>query len=250
MGDAGARVVVEEFLEGEEASFIVMADGHHALALATSQDHKRLGDGDLGPNTGGMGAYSPAPVVTEKLFREIDEKVLQKFLQGLKDEKLYYRGIIYAGIMVTADGPKVLEFNVRFGDPGTQAILMRLDSDLAELMLKTSLGRLSEAKLRWSEDAAVCVVMASGGYPDSYKKGYPITGIEEAEQTGAMVFHAGTAIQDGKLVNVGGRVLGVTAKGVNIKEAIDNAYRAVNEIYWLECFFRKDIGHRALERKT
>ncbi|HBC89154.1 MAG TPA: phosphoribosylamine--glycine ligase [Lentisphaeria bacterium] len=248
-GDAGKKVIIEDLLVGEETSILALTDGNTIVPLVTSQDHKRAGDRDTGPNTGGMGAYSPAPVVTEKMFQEIDEKVLQKFLKGIKDEKLYYRGIIYAGIMITAEGPKVLEFNVRFGDPETQAVLMRLESDLAEVMLKTSLGRLNEVKLKWTDEPAVCIVMASGGYPGSYKKGFPITGLEEAEATGAVVFHAGTAIQDGKIVNSGGRVLGVTAKGANIKDAIDNAYKAVNEIYWLECFFRKDIGHKALERK-
>lgn len=247
-GDAGKKVVIEELLVGEEASILALSDGNTIVPLASSQDHKRAGNRDTGPNTGGMGAYSPAPVVTDSLMKEIDEKVLRRFLKGIQEDKLYFRGIIYAGIMITASGPKVLEFNVRFGDPETQAVLMRLDSDLADVMMKTSMGKLSEVKLEWSKDQSVCVVMASGGYPDAYKKGFPISGIEEAEATGAVVFHAGTAMQDGKLVNSGGRVLGVTAKGATIKDAIDNAYKAVNEIYWLECFFRKDIGHRALEK--
>ncbi len=248
-GDAGKKILVEELLVGEEASILALTDGNVIIPLVTSQDHKRVGDGDTGPNTGGMGAYSPAPVVTDALLREIDGKVLQKFLQGIKEDKLYYRGIIYAGVMLTADGPKVLEFNVRFGDPETQAILMRLNSDLAEVMLATAEGRLSSVSLDWTEEPAVCVVMASGGYPDSYRKGYEISGFEDAEENGAVVFHAGTSLVDGKIVNTGGRVLGVTAKGKDIKTAIANAYEAVGNIFWCDCFFRSDIGRKALERK-
>ncbi len=248
-GDAGKKILVEELLVGEEASILALTDGNVIIPLVTSQDHKRVGDGDTGPNTGGMGAYSPAPVVTDALLREIDGKVLQKFLQGIKEDKLYYRGIIYAGVMLTADGPKVLEFNVRFGDPETQAILMRLNSDLAEVMLATAEGRLSSVSLDWTEEPAVCVVMASGGYPDSYRKGYEISGFEDAEENGAVVFHAGTSLVDGKIVNTGGRVLGVTAKGKDIKTAIANAYEAVGNIFWCDCFFRSDIGRKALLRK-
>ncbi len=247
-GDAGKKVVIEELLVGEEASILALTDGITIKPLATSQDHKRAGNRDTGPNTGGMGAYSPAPVVTDVVMKEISEKVLKRFLKGIQDDKLYYRGIIYAGVMLTATGPKVLEFNVRFGDPETQAVLMRLESDLADVMLKTAMCKLDSVILDWTDEPAVCVVMASGGYPETYKKGFPISGLEEAESTGAVVFHAGTALQDGKIVNTGGRVLGVTAKGANIKTAIDNAYKAVNEIYWLDCFFRKDIGYKALEK--
>ncbi|MFZ2654277.1 MAG: phosphoribosylamine--glycine ligase [Victivallales bacterium] len=248
-GDAGRKVLIEELLIGEEASILALTDGNTIIPLASSQDHKRAGDKDTGPNTGGMGAYSPAPVVTPALFKEIEAKVLKRFLKGIQDDKLYYRGIIYAGVMVTATGPKVLEFNVRFGDPETQAVLMRLESDLADVMIKTSMGRLNEVRLEWTDEPSVCVVMASGGYPDTYKKGFPISGLEDAEAAGAVVFHAGTALKDGKIVNSGGRVLGVTARGEDIKAAIDNAYKAVKEIYWLDCFFRNDIGRRALERK-
>jgi phosphoribosylamine--glycine ligase len=248
-GEAGKKVLVEELLVGEEASILALTDGNTIIPLVTSQDHKRVGDGDTGPNTGGMGAYSPAPVVTDALLKEIDEKILQRFLKGIQTEKLYYRGIIYAGVMFTSDGPKVLEFNVRFGDPETQVVLMRLKSDLADVMLKTAEGRLASVSLEWTDEPAVCVVMASGGYPDSYKKGYEISGFEDAEENGAVVFHAGTSKVDGKIVNSGGRVLGVTAKGKDIKTAIANAYEAVVNIFWCECFFRRDIGRKALERK-
>jgi phosphoribosylamine--glycine ligase len=247
-GDAGKKVLVEDLLVGEEASILALTDGKAIVPLVTSQDHKRVGDGDTGPNTGGMGAYSPAPVVTDALLKEIDEKILQRFLKGIQEDKLYYRGIIYAGVMLTADGPKVLEFNVRFGDPETQAVLMRLKSDLADVMLKTAEGRLGSVSLEWTKEPAVCVVMASGGYPDSYKKGYEISGFEEAEENGAVVFHAGTSLVDGKIVNTGGRVLGVTAKGKDIKTAIANAYEAVGNLYWCDCYFRNDIGRKALLR--
>jgi phosphoribosylamine--glycine ligase len=193
-----------------------------------------------------MGAYSPAPVVTDEVFKQISDEVLNKFLQGLKQEGLVYKGIIYAGIMLTQSGPKVLEFNVRFGDPETQAVLMRLKSDLADVMNKTAEGRVSEINLEWRDEPAVCVVMASGGYPAEYSKGHEITGIDEAEKTGAVVFHAGTSLKDGKLVNSGGRVLGVTALGTDIAEAVKNAYKAVEKINWKDCRYRKDIAFRAL----
>lgn len=245
-GDAGATVVIEEMLVGEEASILALTDGKTVVPLASSQDHKRVGEGDTGLNTGGMGAYSPAPVVTDSLMAEIKEQVLDNFLEGIRAEEMDYRGIIYAGIMVTADGPKVLEFNVRFGDPETQCVLIRLESDLAEVMLKTVDQQLAEVDLKWSKEPAVCVVMASGGYPGSYEKGFPISGLEEAAATGAVVFHAGTSNKDGAIVNSGGRVLGVTAKGSDISEAAANAYKAVEKISWQDCFYRKDIAHRAL----
>ena len=246
-GDAGRTVVIEELLKGEEASILALTDGETMIPLASSQDHKRVGDGDTGPNTGGMGAYSPAPVVTPEIMAIVNEKVLDPFLKGLRKEKLYYRGIIYAGIMIDGKDVKVLEFNVRFGDPETQAVLMRLESDFAEVALKTAEGLLKDVRLEWSDAAAVCVVMASGGYPGSYKKGFEISGIEEAESEGAVVFHAGTSIKDGKTVNSGGRVLGVTARGPGIKKAIEKAYLAVGRIRWEGASFRKDIGHRALK---
>ena len=247
-GQAGARVLLEECLIGEEASIIALCDGKTIKPLASSQDHKRALDGDLGPNTGGMGAYSPAPVVTDAMWKTIDEKVLQPFLKGVQKDGLNFRGIIYAGLMITKDGPKILEFNVRFGDPETQAILMRLDSDLVEALCAVADGRLADVELRWSAKPAVCVVMASAGYPGSYEKGKVISGLDEAEATGAVVFHAGTKLKDGQIVTSGGRVLGVTALGVDVADAVKNAYKAVAKINWEGVQYRKDIAHRALNR--
>ena len=217
--------------------------------MTSAQDHKRAFDGDKGPNTGGMGAYSPAPVVTDALMKEIDEKVLQRFLKGVREEKLDYRGIIYAGIMVTKDGPKVLEFNVRFGDPETEAILPRLESSLADVLMKTAQGRVSEINMKWSEKPSVCIVMASEGYPGTLRKGFEITGIEDAEKDGAIVFHAGTSVRDGKIVNSGGRVLVVTADGEQVTDAIAKAYEAVAKIHWTGVQYRHDIAKRAVNRK-
>lgn len=249
-GEAGSCVLIEECLFGEEASILALVDGNTIKSLASSQDHKRLLDQDGGPNTGGMGAYSPAPVIDldTELQKVVQEQILNNFLRGLQEEGLYFRGIIYAGIMVTQNGPKVLEFNVRFGDPETQAVLLRLESDLADIMLKTSEAKLDEVELNWSDDVAVCVVMASGGYPASYNKGHTISGLEDAEADGAVVFHAGTSLVDGNIVNTGGRVLGVTALGADIKQAIKNVYKAVDKISWQDVFYRKDIAYRALNR--
>ena len=247
-GQAGARVLLEECLIGEEASIIALCDGKTIKPLASSQDHKRALDGDLGPNTGGMGAYSPAPVVTDAMWKIIDEKVLQPFLKGVQKDGLNFRGIIYAGLMITKDGPKILEFNVRFGDPETQAILMRLDSDLVEALCAVADGRLADVELRWSAKPAVCVVMASAGYPGSYEKGKVISGLDEAEATGAVVFHAGTKLKDGQIVTSGGRVLGVTALGVDVADAVKNAYQAVAKMSWEGVQYRKDIAHKALNR--
>ena len=247
-GEAGSKVVVEECLVGEEASIIALTDGQTIVPLVSSQDHKRVGDGDTGPNTGGMGAYSPAPVVNFALGRQIRTAVLDRFLGGCQAEGLDYRGVIYAGIMVTADGPKVLEFNVRFGDPETQPIMVRLESDLFEVLLATAEGRLAQANLRWSEKPAVCVVMAAGGYPGEYEKGKTIRGIPAAEATGAIVFHAGTRREGTEFVTAGGRVLGVTALGPTIRDAVRNAYRAVDCIRWDGAHCRRDIGHRAFSR--
>ena len=248
-GSAGSRVLVEECLFGEEASILALCDGNTIVPLVSSQDHKRALDNDLGPNTGGMGAYSPAPVVDDKVMAVIKRDILDNFLRGVQQEKLYFRGIIFVGIMVTVDGPKALEFNVRFGDPEVQAVLRRMDSDLLDAMMKTADGRLAEAEMKWSDDPSVCVVMASGGYPEAYEKGFEISGLEDAAAIGAVVFHAGTAFKDGKIVNAGGRVLGVTARGRSIREAIQNAYAAVGKIHWKGCFCRRDIGHRALSRE-
>ncbi len=247
-GQAGYNVLIEELLIGEEVSILALCDGKSIQALASSQDHKRLEDGDLGPNTGGMGAYSPAPVADDELMRIVQKEVLDNFLLGIQKENLDFKGIIYAGIMVTETGIKVLEFNVRFGDPETQAVLMRMKSDLCDAMLKTAEGKLSEVKLEWLDETAVCVVMASGGYPQSYKKGYAISGLKEAEKNGAVVFHAGTKLSGKDIVNIGGRVLGVTAKGADINSAIEKVYSAVNEITWEDVFYRKDIAYKALDR--
>lgn len=248
-GKSGSKVLVEECLFGEEASILALCDGKTIVPLASSQDHKRLMENDEGPNTGGMGAYSPAPVVDDAVMAKVKTEILDNFLKGVQDDGLYFRGLVFVGVMVTENGPKVLEFNVRFGDPEVQAVMMRLDSDLAEVMLKVIDQKLDQVELEWSKDTSVCVVMASGGYPASYAKGHEITGLDEAAASGAVVFHAGTASKDGKIVNSGGRVLGVTAKGVGIREAIDNAYRAVDKIHWKDCFCRRDIAHRALARE-
>ncbi len=247
-GEAGYSVLIEECLFGEEASIIALCDGKTIIPLASSQDHKRAYDGDTGPNTGGMGAYSPAPVVPDDLWKVIDAQVLQPFLKGVQAEKLDFRGIIYAGLMITAEGPKVLEFNVRFGDPETQAILIRLESDLFDALCAVADGKLDQVQLKWSSKPAVCVVLASGGYPGHYEKGRAISGIAEAEATGAVVFHAGTKLSGDKIVTNGGRVLGVTALGDDISNAVKNAYKAVACISWDGMEYRKDIAHRALER--
>ena len=247
-GGAGARVLIEECLIGEEASILALTDGKTIVALASSQDHKRAFDGDLGPNTGGMGSYSPAPVVDDAVMAKVETEILQPFLTGIQQDKLNFKGIIFVGIMVTDKGVKVLEFNVRFGDPEVQSVLSRLDSDLADVMLKTVEGRLSEAELVWSHEPAVCVVMASGGYPGGHQKGCEISGLEAAEADGVKVFHGGTAFKNGRVVNAGGRVLGVCARGENIKSAIERAYAAADKISWDNCFCRRDIGYRAIAR--
>jgi len=247
-GDAGRTVLIEECLVGEEASIIALTDGETIIPLASSQDHKRIGEGDTGANTGGMGAYSPAPVVTDELWEQIRVEVLDRFVDGCRGEGLDFRGVIYAGIMVTDTGPKVLEFNVRFGDPETQAILPRMESDLAEAMLACVDRRLADVTLEWRDSAAVCVVLASAGYPGPYEKGLAIEGIADAEGAGAVVFHAGTTMAAGRCVTAGGRVLGVTALGATVAEAIASSYRAVDCISWQGVTCRRDIGHRALAR--
>ena len=248
-GGAGNRVVVEEFLRGEEASFLAFTDGETVLPLPTSQDHKPIFDNDRGPNTGGMGAYSPAPVVNEKVHREVMEKIMIPTVRGMAQEGRKYRGVLYAGLMIQDEKPKVLEFNARFGDPETQPLLMRMKSDLVPVLEATLEGRLSRLKVQWDERPSVCVVMASGGYPGPYQKGKIISGLEEAAQTGdAFVFHAGTAFQGGKVVTSGGRVLGVTAIGNGIRDAIVKAYEVVGKISWAGAHFRKDIGQKAVKR--
>ncbi len=248
-GAAGQRVVVEEFLEGEEASFLAFTDGESILPLPTSQDHKAVFDGDRGPNTGGMGAYSPAPVVSEKVHREVMDTILRPTIAAMDAEGRRYRGVLYAGLMIRDGKPKVLEYNARFGDPETQPLLMRMKSDLLPVLEATIDGTLSRQKAEWDPRATVCVVMASGGYPGSYAKGKIISGLEEASKVpDTFVFHAGTALRDGKVVTSGGRVLGVTAIGKGIPEAIAAAYLAVEKISWEGVQYRRDIGRKALNR--
>ncbi len=248
-GDAGNLIVVEEFLQGEEASFIVMTDGKTILPLATSQDHKARDEGDTGPNTGGMGAYSPAPVVTAELEQRIMDEVIQPTLDGLKADGIEYLGFLYAGLMITADGtPKVLEFNCRFGDPETQAIMARLNSDLVELCLAAIDGNLASKSVDWDPRAALGVVMAAGGYPSSYRKGDTISGLPQVIGVEGKVFHAGTAMDGNDVVTSGGRVLCVVGLGDTVAAARDAAYAQAGQISWDDHFFRHDIGHRAIAR--
>ncbi|PIY83373.1 MAG: phosphoribosylamine--glycine ligase [Candidatus Omnitrophica bacterium CG_4_10_14_0_2_um_filter_44_9] len=254
-GRAGETIIIEEFLEGEEASILVLTDGKEAVSLASSQDHKRIFDEDRGPNTGGMGAYSPAPVVTEELLNIVMEDVVGPVLKGMSDDGAVYRGVLYAGIMITKSGPKVLEFNVRFGDPETQSVLARLESDIIGAMLWT-IGEAKKPGLKWSDKVSVCVVVASGGYPGEYEKGKVITGLEKAAKLkDVVVFHAGTIktedrgqTADGRYYTDGGRVLGVTALGKDIKAAASKAYEAVKLIHFDKMHYRKDIGWRALKK--
>jgi len=249
-GEAGHRVVVEEFLHGEEASFICMVNGTDVLPMASSQDHKARDNGDLGPNTGGMGAYSPAPVVTDEMHQRILDQVIHPTVKGMAAEGNPYSGFLYAGVMIDSDGiPKMLEYNVRFGDPETQPIMMRLQSDLAELCLASINGTLSQQHAQWDSRKALGVVLAAGGYPDSYAKGEVISGLEQADSDSVKVFHAGTAEKDGKVVTSGGRVLCVTALGETVQQAQDLAYQAVNKIDWNKVYFRTDIGYRAVQRE-
>jgi phosphoribosylamine---glycine ligase len=247
-GAAGDKVVVEEFLDGEEASFMVLTDGDHVLPLASSQDHKRVFDHDQGPNTGGMGAYSPAPVVTQAMHERILREILAPLLAGLKKKNINYRGVVYVGLMIGQAGPKVLEFNARFGDPECQPIMMRLKSDLLPLLEATVDGRLDQVKAEWYEDPAVCVVLTANGYPGSYDKGKEISGLEKlADWRQGFVFHAGTAKENNRWLTTGGRVLGVTARGRSVAEAVREVYRAVGEISWAGMHYRKDIARRALK---
>jgi phosphoribosylamine--glycine ligase len=248
-GSAGEKLVIEEFLEGEEASFMALTDGEHVLPLATSQDHKRVFDCDQGSNTGGMGAYSPAPVVTPALHDRILREVFAPLLGGLKKKGICYRGVIYAGLMITKDGPKVLEFNARFGDPECQTIMMRLKSDLVPLLEATIDGKLHTVQAEWHQEPAVCVVLCAGGYPGSYDKGKEIRGLARLRDwSQGFVFHAGTSRDKDRWTTAGGRVLGVTARGENIAAAVKEVYRAVGEISWDGMHYRKDIARRALTR--
>ncbi len=248
-GKAGSTVIIEEFLKGEEASILAFTDGNTIAIMPTSQDHKRAFDNDEGPNTGGMGAYSPAPVVTGPVYDKIERDIIIPTVHAMNVEDKPYCGVLYAGVMINDNDPKLLEYNVRFGDPETQPILMRLKSDIVPIMLATIDGNLDEVEIEWDDRPTVCVVMASGGYPGPYKKGVPITGIKEAEQLeGVRVFHAGTAMENGKLVTNGGRVLGVTTIGDELTDAIDLAYEAVARISFESAHYRKDIAAKALRR--
>lgn len=250
-GEAGCRVVIEEFLDGEEASFIVMADGSHVLAMATSQDHKRVGEGDTGPNTGGMGAYSPAPVVTPEVHDRIMEQVIMPTIDGMAAEGNPYVGFLYAGLMIDSDGqPQVIEYNCRFGDPETQPIMMRLESDLCQLCISALEGTLDEVHAEWNPNPALGVVMAAGGYPASYDQGAVITGLEAAAAPGTKVFHAGTRNEGDSIVTSGGRVLCVTSLGATISDAQKAAYSSLADIHWDQCYSRSDIGWRAVQRES
>jgi phosphoribosylamine---glycine ligase len=247
-GESGAKVLVEEFLEGPEVSILSLSDGKSVAHMVPSQDHKRAYDGDEGPNTGGMGAYSPVPLLDEATERSIHKDVMEATVRAMLDEGMPYLGVLYGGLMLTDDGMKVLEFNVRFGDPETQAVLPRLDSDLMPALLATTDGTVADLEMKWTPEYCVCVVIASGGYPGSYKKGIPITGLKAASSdTKVEVFHAGTALEDGKIVTSGGRVLNVSARGADFEEARGLAYEAVNMIGFEGMHYRTDIGFRALE---
>ncbi|MBN1671307.1 MAG: phosphoribosylamine--glycine ligase [Kiritimatiellae bacterium] len=249
LGKAGQRVLVEECLEGEEASILALVDGENLVMLASSQDHKRVFDGDQGPNTGGMGAYSPAPVITDALWPEIENKVFRPTLDQLRARGIVYKGVLYAGLMVTGEGPKVLEFNCRFGDPETQVVLPRIEGDLIPALEACVDGTLNPDQVAWRPDPCVCVVMASGGYPGEYEKGKKIAGLARAgAKPDTIVFHAGTSVADGAVVTAGGRVLGVTAFGADLPQAVSRAYDAVSAISFAGCQYRKDIAARALAR--
>ena len=246
LGEAGAQVVVEEFLEGEEVSFMALSDGTTVLPLATSQDHKRVHDGDRGPNTGGMGAYSPAPIMGPALHERVMREIIEPVVRALAREGTPYVGVLYAGLMVQGDRAKLLEFNVRFGDPEAQVLLVRLRSDLVDLLERAATGRLAGASIDWDPRAAVCIVLAAEGYPGAVERGRPIAGVDAVRN--ALVFHAGTRRSDGTLVTDGGRVLGVTALGDTIAAAVEAAYGAAACIHWPGMHYRRDIGHRALAR--
>ena len=249
-GAAGAELVIEEFLPGEELSFFALVDGESALPLAGAQDHKAVGDGDTGPNTGGMGAYSPAPSLTEALEAEVMETIILPTVRGMAADGHPYRGVLYAGLMLDGGKPKLLEYNVRFGDPECQVLMMRLRSDIVPALVAACDGTLDTFDLRWSDEAALTVVLAANGYPGAYEKGTEIRGLDDAAATGATVFHAGTAAEDAQILATGGRVLNVTARGANITDAQANAYAAVDAIDWPDGFCRRDIGWRAVAREA
>jgi phosphoribosylamine---glycine ligase len=249
-GDSGAEVVIEEFMAGEEASFFALCDGEHALPLATAQDHKRVFDGDKGPNTGGMGAYSPAPVMTEALCQRVMDEMVYPTLRAMKAMGAPYKGVLYVGVMLTDKGPKLVEYNARFGDPECQVLMLRMMSDIVPALLACADGQLSHFSLRWYDETAITVIMATKGYPGDYAKGSRIEGLDEAAKTeGVEIFHAGTRLQDGHITAYGGRVLNVCALGKSVSEARDRAYAAIAKIDWPEGFCRTDIGWREVERE-
>jgi phosphoribosylamine--glycine ligase len=249
-GESGAEVVVEEFLQGEEASFFVLCDGEHALPLATAQDHKRAFDGDEGPNTGGMGAYSPAPVLTDALCKRVMDDMIYPTLRAMKAMGAPYKGVLFAGIMLTDKGPKLVEYNARFGDPECQVLMLRMMSDIVPALLACVDGQLNHMSLRWYDDTAITVIMATNGYPGDYGKGSRIAGLDEAAKAdGVEIFHAGTKLIDGHVAAYGGRVLNICAMGKSVSEARDKAYAAIGKIDWPEGFWRSDIGWREVERE-
>lgn len=247
-GKSGDRIVIEEFLEGDELSFHAISDGKKVLPLATSQDHKKLLDGDQGPNTGGMGAYSPTVTITKEIHKQVMNEVILPTISGMAEDGRVYQGVLYAGLILTKDGPRVLEFNSRFGDPETQVLMTRIDCDLAEVLMLAAQGRLDEARVEWKKEASICVVLCSKGYPENPESGSEIQGIEKAKSIeNVVLFHAGTALQDGKLVTAGGRVLGVTATDPHLSTAFDRAYNAISQIHFDGMHYRKDIAKKALE---
>ena len=249
LGAAERQVVIEEFLEGDEVSFLCLTDGKHVVPLVPAQDHKRIGEGDTGPNTGGMGAYSTDEMLEPGMTDWILKHIAQPTIQGMADEETPFTGVLYCGLMMTARGPQVLEFNARFGDPETQAILTRLESDLVEALEACVNGTLSETELRWSAGASACVVASSSGYPSSYQTGFPITGLDAAARIpGVQIFHSGSSVAGGQLVTAGGRVLGVTAAAQSLEQALSRAYQALGEIQFQGMYYRRDIGHRALKK--
>jgi len=247
--EAGIRVVIEECLQGEEASIMAICDGEDYVILDSSQDHKRIFDDDLGPNTGGMGAYSPAPIVNEETLKKIEARIVDPAIRGMQREGMPFRGVLYAGLMITAQGPMTLEFNVRFGDPEAQVVIPRMKEDIVEMMMASCDGRLGDFHIEWDPRRCVCVVMSSGGYPSDYEKGFEIKGLESVEEEmDTFVFHAGTKKEGNKIVTSGGRVLGVTALADNIEKTIKFVYKQVEKINFERCFFRRDIGAKALYR--
>ena len=250
-GEAGRQVIIEEFLEGEEVSILAFCDGKTVIPMVSSQDHKKIFDNDLGPNTGGMGAYSPVPFYPDEFEKRVLEEILKPTVKGLQNEGKEYKGVLYAGLILTKEGPKVLEFNARFGDPETQVILPRLKTDLIDILNAVIDSTLHKINIQWEDNAAVCVVVASGGYPEKYQKGKVISGLEKLEKMKDMIaFHAGTKFQEGRVVTSGGRVLGITAWDETISKAKEKAYKGVNEIYFEDMYYRKDIAAKAIKEKN